>query len=115
MLLRLLSTALCATCVVLLITDRPVRLVVPRQPSASVEAPMPVSVVDIAAGMHRGDLPALIRIRPGERVIAINDQPVAGNLEAGAEIVWSGLKPGGFLDVAIAGGRAERRVLMLMH
>jgi hypothetical protein len=114
MLLRLLSTALCAICVVLLATSKPVRVVMLPQ-HAPLDASTPVSVVDVAAGVPARDLPALIRLRHGERVIAINDRPIAGNLEAGGEIASSGLAPGGFLDVAIAGGRAERRVLMLMH
>lgn len=114
MLLRLATTALCVTCVIFLATFKPVRVVVPVTGSP-VEASMPVTVVDVSAGVPARELPALIRIRPGERVVAINDLPVAGNLEAGAEILGSGLKPGGFLDIAIAGVRAERRVLMLMH
>ena len=74
-----------------------------------------VSVVDIAHGVSPSELSALVRLATDERVIAVDDRPVANDLAAGAAIAERGLGAGKFLDLTVGGARGSRRVLVLMH
>ena len=123
LLLRLLTTGVCVACAVMLATFQPVRIVV--GPSAVAPAPAPsaaafrdraprLGVVDVAAGVAPSELASLVRLRPGERISAINDQPVDEDLDAGV-LFGSMARPGGFLDLTISSAAIERRVLVLMH
>lgn len=124
MLLRLLSTALLATCAVLLATFEPVRLELAASTSScdggAIRAPArtsdieAVAVVDVAAGLEARELARLIHLRPGEHVAAVNDRTVESDLEVGAVISSLRPGPGEFLDVTVAGATA-RRVLVMVH
>jgi S1-C subfamily serine protease len=130
MLLRLLSTALLATCAVLLATFEPVRLEVAAGAGScagsgcaglvrtgSVRAPdvESVTVVDVAAGVPARQIARLLQLGPAEHVAAVNDRPVDSDLEVGALIASLPPGPGEFLDVTVAGPTTERRVLVLVH
>ena len=81
-------------------------------------APIPsdaVSVVDVAYGVDASQLSALVRLATDERVIAVDDRPVANDLAAGAAIAERGLGTGKYLDLTVGGARGKRRVLVLMH
>lgn len=128
LLLRLLSTALCAACVVLLATFQPVRLeVMPRAAAppcgraASATAAAgdrspgePVNVIDVAPGVPPAQIAALIQLRPDERVAAINDRVPASDLEVGA-LIASLPRRGEFVDLTVSSPARERRVLILLH
>lgn len=126
LLLRLLSTALCATCVVLLATFQPVRLVV-VQPAAAPHRGPPgaaqgdgppvgaqVSVVDVASGVSPAQIAALVPLRADEHVSAINDRVPCSDLEVGA-LLASLPRPGRFVDLTVSSPTTERRVLVLLH
>ena len=128
LLLRLLSTVLCATCVVLLATFQPVRVEIlqpapHRGPAGSAErdaapgsaaAGVPINVVDVAPGVSPAQIAAMVQLRSDEHVSAINDRVAVSDLEAGA-LIASLPRPGGFVDLTVSSPSAERRVLVLLH
>jgi hypothetical protein len=75
----------------------------------------PVTVVDVARGVDAGTLASLVRLRAGERVVAIDDQKVANDFAAGAAISAHDLGSGKYLDLTVDGAAGARRVLVLMH
>lgn len=123
MLLRLLTTALCAACVVLLAT-LPVRIAVMAPavapPPASApcrldRGPPPLAVVDVAAGVAPSGLVELLHLRPGERITAIDDRALDPDLPAGPLLAELAPRQGGFLDLTVSSSSTERRVLVLLH
>lgn len=78
-------------------------------------APVPVSVVDVARGVAPTELVALIRLRAGERVVAVDETPVASELMAGALIASLPRGSGSYVDLTVAGRDGDRRVLVLLH
>ncbi|MEO7729616.1 MAG: hypothetical protein ABIY55_01485 [Kofleriaceae bacterium] len=117
MLFRVLTTGLCAACVFLLATFPPVRVVVVQPASirpAHVDRSPGLSVVDVAAGVAPASIPALVRLAPGEWIQAIDDQRPYDDFEAD-ELIRAGARPGGFLDLTVAGRAIDRRVLLLIH
>lgn len=121
-LLRLTSTALCATCVVLLATFEPLRIVVPPAGApAPLPAPcrdehvQPLTVIDAAASAVVRDLAALLKLRPGERVTAVNDAPLAPDVAPLDAILELPFVRGSYLDLTVSSEMTERRVLVLLH
>jgi hypothetical protein len=119
MLLRLVSTGLCAACVVLLATFQPIRLESPSSPLPS-PAPgrqptPPLSVVDASAQVAPSELAALAHLATGEWVRAINDRPLDGELEPAELLAQRVPRAGEYLDLTVSNGTAERRVLVLIH
>jgi len=88
--------------------SEPTRVVSPVRTEA-------VSVVDVAHGVDAGALGSLVRLRADERVVAVDDQPVANDLAAGALIAARGLGSGKYVDLTIGGATGRRRILVLMH
>jgi hypothetical protein len=119
MIARLVTTALCAACVVQLATRGPVRIEVVRElaPPAADRAPR-LSVIDVAPDVAPASVPALVGLRRHEWIKAINDQAPHDDVEA-EHMLQALARRGGFLDLTVAQtvGRnaAERRVLMLIH
>ena len=119
MIARLVTTALCAACVVQLATRDPVRVQVVRQlaPPAADRSPR-LSVIDVAADVAPASVPALVGLRRHEWIKAINDQAPHDDFEA-EQMLQALARRGGFLDLTVVQtvGRdaAERRVLMLIH
>jgi hypothetical protein len=113
MVLRFLMIGLCTACVVMLAALEPLRIEVVR-PVPAADRATPVSVVDVAHGVAPDDLVALLHLRPGEHLSAINDQPLA---DASEDASLAALAPhaGEYLDLTVASETAERRVLVLMH
>ena len=116
MLFRVLTTGLCAACVYLLATFPPVRVEVvqPATRPASVDRSPGLSVVDVAAGVAPASVPALVRLAGGEWVKAVNDREVEDVFEAD-ELIRIGAHRRGYLDLTVARGGSERRVLLLIH
>jgi hypothetical protein len=117
MLFRVLTTGLCAACVFLLATLPPMRVEVVQPASirpAVVERSPGLSVVDVAAEVAPASIPALVRLARGEWVKAIDDQLPNDELEAD-ELIRARARHGGYLDLTVAGGANDRRVLLLIH
>lgn len=132
LLLRLLSTALCAAvaaCVFALVYVVPRAHVcqIPATPSrmrAIAEATVacagrppggpPVNVIDVAPGVPPAQIAGLIQLGPGEHVSAVNDRVAASDLEVGA-VIASLPRRGEFVDLTVASPAGERRVLVLLH
>jgi len=73
------------------------------------------TVVDVARGVDAGTLASIVRLAADERVIAVDDQPVANDFAAGAAISDRSLASGTYLDLTVASVRGKRRVLVLLH
>jgi hypothetical protein len=120
-LLRLVTTSLCAACVVLLVTFKPVQVVmpsaaVPSRPGPCVlERVQPLTVIDVAAGVTPWQLGELLRLHSDERIIAVNDHRLGADVAPANVIAALPPEPGGFLDLTVASDSAERRVLVLLH
>jgi hypothetical protein len=119
-LLRLVTTSLCAACFVLLVTFKPVQIVMPAaappEPGPRVlERLQPLTVIDVAAGVTALQLGELLRLRSGERIVAVNDHRLGADIAPASVIAALPPAPGGFIDLTVAGSTAERRVLVLLH
>jgi hypothetical protein len=73
------------------------------------------TIVDVAPGVSASQLAGLLRLSPDERVVTIDDVPVAGTLDAGVALASVELRPGRYLDVGVKSEWSERRVLVLLH
>jgi hypothetical protein len=78
------------------------------------EGPRP-TIIDVAPLMAQGEVAKLVRLAPGEHVIAVGDAHVAGDVEAGAVLATVDQRPGRYVDLTVAGPLGERRVLVLLH
>ena len=119
-LLRLVTTSLCAACFVLLVTFKPVQVVMPAlappEPGPCLlERTQPLTVIDVAAGVTGPQLGELLRLRAGERIIAVNDHRLGADIAPASVIAGLPPEPGGFIDLTVAGYTVERRVLVLLH
>ena len=74
-----------------------------------------VAIVDVSAAADDTALLGLIRLAPEEQVIAVDGEPAASNLVAGALIRERVPGTGGYLDLAIRGPEGPRRLLVLRH
>ena len=115
MLFRVLTIGLCAACVFLLATLPTVRVeLVPPSARRAVARSPALSVVDVAAEVAPASVPALVRLAHGEWIQAIDDRLPHDAFEAD-ELIRAGARRHGFLDLTVAGGARERRVLVLIH
>jgi hypothetical protein len=128
LLLRLLSTALCAAvaaCVFALVYVVPRPQVCPHRAQASQirviagaraarDRGVQVGIVDVAAGVAASEIPALLALRSDEHVAAVNEHVPASDLEAGAWIAARASQHE-YLDLTVASAAGERRVLILLH
>ena len=67
-----------------------------------------------AAGRAEASSPKLVRLAPGEHVIAIDDARVAGDSRR-ARCSQVDQRPEHYVDLTVAGPLGERRVLVLLH
>jgi hypothetical protein len=118
MLLRLVSTGLCAACVVLLATFPPIRIETPAPARATT---LPLSIVDASAQVAPSglaalvDLVRLVRLAPDEHIRAIDDRPLDGEVDADALLAERAVRAGEYIDLTVSNGTTERRVLVLVH
>ena len=119
MLLRLLTTGLCAAGVILLATFQPVRLEVVRpeivRPALCDSPTPPLSVVDAAEQVGAAQLAELVHLKSDERVSAINDRPLGDDQLMSEAIAALPLRAGGYVDLTVTSATGERRVLVLLH
>jgi hypothetical protein len=82
-----------------------------------VHAPAPPSaaIVDVAPGIAAAQLGPLVRLAPGEHVVAVGEHAVSGDLEAGAVLAAMEARSGSYVDLTVAGAIGSRRVLVLLH
>lgn len=73
------------------------------------------TIVDVASGVTASQLAGLLRLLPDEHVVAIDNTPVTGTLDAGVALASVELRPGRYLDVSVKSDWSERRVLVLLH
>jgi hypothetical protein len=143
LLLRLLSTALCAAVAALVfalvyavpparVCPSPARALRGRLLAEPTTAPhggghrttaalaerspggVPINVIDVAPGVPAAQITGLIQLGPGEHITAVNDRVPASDLEAGA-LIASLPRRGEYLDLSVASSLRERRVLVLLH
>jgi S1-C subfamily serine protease len=115
-LFRSLTIGLLGACVLLLVrADLSGRTTAPP-PALDHSAPTAATIVDVAPGVPGATVSSLIRLSPGERVVAVDDRAVDSDLEAGVAISTHPPTSGAFVDLEVASGEGEhRRVLVLMH
>ncbi len=117
MLYRSLTTGLLAACLILLARrSEPVVIKVARpQPvlRPPLRLPQALSVIDVAPGLHGGELARLVHLAPDERILEVNDKPMADELEAGAAIGWPTTTS--YVDLTVGGRGLSRRVLLILH
>lgn len=123
-LLRLVTTALCAACVVLLVTFQPVRIVTapasplpPIVPGPCLGPPrtQPLTVIDVAAGVTPSQLGELLHLRSDEHITAVNDRPLTCSVAVPEQIAERAPRAGGYIDLTVTSEMTERRILVLMH
>ncbi len=119
-LFRSLTIGLLGACVMLLVRVRVdtsyVTVIEAVTQPAPQQTPATASIVDVAPGLRGWEVSSLIRLSPGERVIAVDDRPVDSDLAAGAAIAARAPSGGGYVDLEVE--RADglhRRMLVLMH
>jgi hypothetical protein len=112
LLFRSLVLGLLGACCLLLAT-RPAARILERV----VYRPGPpvATIIDVSAGVSAQQLGSLVRLAPGEHVIAVDDHAVADDLDAGAVLAQLDPRPA-FVDLQVTGGRSgQRRVVLLLH
>jgi hypothetical protein len=117
MLFRVLTIGLGAACVFLLATFEPVHVTVvrPVQRMAVPAARTPaLSVIDVAASVSPAAIPGLARLGRGEWIRTVNEQPADDDFDADA-LIRAMAHHGSYLDLAVAAGASDRRVLLLVH
>ena len=112
---RSVAVGLLGACFLLLLTrGNPVRI--ERELVPVLQAPPPAAtIIDVAPGLTAGEIVKLVRLAPGEHVVAFDDQPVTDDLDAGSIMRATEARSGRFLDLTVDGSRGERRVLVLLH
>jgi hypothetical protein len=120
-LFRSLTIGLLGACVMFLVKLAPTRPA-PIATIAMTESAPPVAVtaaatiVDVAGGVRGAEVSSLIRLSPGERVVAVDDRRVDTDLAAGAAISNRVNGSGGYVDLDIqTPDGPHRRVLVLLH
>jgi hypothetical protein len=120
-LFRSLTIGLLGACVMFLVKLEPMRPE-PTPTIAMTESPPQVpaaaaaTIVDVAPGVRGAEVTSLIRLLPGERVVAVDDRRVETDLAAGAAISNRVNGAGGYVDLDIQTPEGpHRRVLVLLH
>ena len=119
-LFRSLTIGLLGACILLLARlESPTAEVTTGPATLAMHAPAPATsatIVDVAPGVRAADVPWLIRLAPGERVVAVDDRRVDSDLAAGVAIANRAPSSGAFVDLDVEGtGGTHRRVLVLLH
>jgi hypothetical protein len=114
---RSLTLGLLAACF-LLLAIRPVyevRVTRDARPQREAPAPPAATIIDVAAGVSASQLPAMLALAPDERVVAVDDQSVGSDLDAGTLLASRELDSQRYIDLEVEGARGARRLLVLLH
>ncbi|MBA3463318.1 MAG: hypothetical protein H0T46_25405 [Deltaproteobacteria bacterium] len=118
-LFRSLTIGLLGACVMFLVRLEPTRPAPVPTIAMTESPPVPTAaatIVDVAPGVRGAEVTALIRLLPGERVVAVDDRRVETDLAAGAAISNRVNGAGGYVDLDIqTSDGLHRRVLVLLH
>ena len=114
---RSLALGLLGACFLLLVTKRyeVVRARAPAPRPAYVVSVPAATIVDVASGVPASQLAALVHLAPYEHVIAVDDHPVVGDLDAGSMIASRETRWRTYFDLTVATPAGNRRVLVLLH
>ena len=119
LLFRSLALGLLGACFWMLATRPQVIIAAPEPARVDIahdeahdEAP---TILDVSPAVTSEQLPALVHLRGGEHVVAINDEPVASDLDAGRLLASVDRASQKFVELGVAGPRGSRRILMLLH
>jgi len=119
LLFRSLALGLLAAAVTLL-ASRPSTVIVMPAPSAAAppvvehEPTVPdITIVDFAHTLDPRELPSLVRLEQGERVVAVSDRSC--DSLATSECVAAAARASDYVDVDVRGPRGGRRVVLLRH
>jgi hypothetical protein len=111
---RSIALGLLGACFLLLAT-RPTEVRIERVPVQQPAPPPSATIIDVAHGVTTSQLAQLVRLQPNEHVVAVDDRPVTGDLDAGAMIAANESTARQFVDLTVSGSSGERRVLVLLH
>jgi hypothetical protein len=114
LLFRSLALGLLGACFWMLATRPTVMVAAPEPVHADVQEAAP-TILDVSPAVSRDQLPALVHLRSGEHVVAIDDEPVASDLDAGRLLARVDRASQRFVELGVAGPRGQRRILMLLH
>jgi hypothetical protein len=112
---RSIALGLLGACCLLFASHPLVALYVVHERPASAASSSTATIIDVAAGFDPANVPALVHLSPDEHVVAVNDVPVHGDLDAGAALAAGPLLGGHYADLDVQGPGGARRVLVLLH
>jgi hypothetical protein len=116
LLFRSLALGMLGACLLLLAKRQEYEIRVAPAPAVMRAPALPAAaIVDVAPGIAGVQLDSLVRLAPGEHVVAVDEHAVSGDFEAGALLASLDARAGKYIDLTVAGGTAERRVLLLLH
>jgi hypothetical protein len=115
LLFRSLALGLLGACFWMLATRPTVIIAAPDRVPARVTLDEAPTILDVSPAVSRDQLPSLVHLRNGEHVIAINDEVVASDLDAGRLLASVDRASQKFVELGVAGPRGTRRILMLLH
>ena len=115
LLFRSLALGLLGACFWMLATRPTVIIAAPEPSRADVVHEEAPTILDVSPAVTRDQLPALVHLRNGEHVVAIDDAPVASDLDAGRLLASIDRASQKFVELGVAGPRGSRRILMLLH
>ena len=116
LLFRSISIGLLGACFLLLATHSTTVRVeheIERVPVMQPRPPAAATIIDVAHGMAPAQVIGLIRVEPNEHIIAVDDHPMANDIEVGSAIASTHDKQ--YLDLTVASVIGERRILVLLH
>jgi hypothetical protein len=119
---RSLVLGLIGACFLLLVSRPSYVVFVARESRAPAPAPAAATIVDVAPGVSGAQIPALLHLKPDERIVAFYDTPISSEQLAYSWIGanWDILNEypcnhRSYVDLTVAGPDGERRVLVLIH
>jgi hypothetical protein len=115
LLFRSLALGLLGACFWMLATRPQVIVAAPQPARIDIGQEDAPTILDVSPAVTRDQLPSLVHLRGGEHVVAINDEPVASDLDAGRLLASVDRASQKFVELAVAGPRGSRRNLMVLH
>jgi hypothetical protein len=115
LLFRSLALGLLGACFWMLATRPQVIVAAPEPARVDVVQEAAPTILDVSPAVTRQQLPALVHLRSGEHVVAIDDEPVASDLDAGRLLASVDRASQRFVELGVRGPRGTRRILMLLH
>lgn len=113
---RSLAVGLLGACFLLLVSRPATQVRVERELVPVLQAPPPTAtIIDVAPGLTAIEVARLVHLQGDEHVVAVDDRPVSGDLDAGSVIATIEPRSNRFVDLTVASATGARRILVLMH